>query len=81
MWKRCVTALGHPEIAEDPRFLTSKDRIANQAELVRMVTAVTQQFETEELLERLRSSDVISSAILTVDQMLMTNRHSLLECT
>jgi crotonobetainyl-CoA:carnitine CoA-transferase CaiB-like acyl-CoA transferase len=28
-WVRTVTALGHPELAEDPRFLKGSDRMAN----------------------------------------------------
>ena len=33
IWRRFCTALDRPELAQDPRYVTNKERIANYAEL------------------------------------------------
>lgn len=33
IWQRCAAAMGHPEWAQDPRFATNRQRMANRAAL------------------------------------------------
>ena len=69
MWKRFVKAMEHPELGEDPRFSTLESRIAHQTELVEAILAITSQFTTEQLANRLKEHDVICAPILTIDQL------------
>lgn len=39
MWEKLATAIGRPELIEDPRFLTNPDRVQNRAELEAIVGA------------------------------------------
>ena len=39
MWEKLATAIGRPELVEDPRFLTNPDRVQNRAELEAIVGA------------------------------------------
>lgn len=40
-WRELVKAMGRPELADDPRFLTNNDRLAHMAETVGLVEAWT----------------------------------------
>lgn len=40
-WRELVAAMGRPELADDPRFLTNNDRLAHMAETVALVEAWT----------------------------------------
>ena len=43
MWEKLATAIGHPELIDDPRFLTNPDRVRNRAELEAIVGAFFNQ--------------------------------------
>jgi len=46
LWRRFCEAVGRPELAEDPRFKTNRDRVKNREELVKMLEEI---FATKEV--------------------------------
>jgi formyl-CoA transferase len=58
LWAAAGRALGHPEWAEDPRFLRGADRLANRDELIALLESVTTTAPTAEWLERLHAAGV-----------------------
>jgi formyl-CoA transferase len=46
LWRRFCDAIGRPDLAEDPRFRTNKDRVKNREELVKMLEEI---FATKEV--------------------------------
>ncbi|HEU5216741.1 MAG TPA: CoA transferase [Gaiellaceae bacterium] len=61
-------ALGVPELAADPRFLTNPDRVANRAELVMLLEERTREREAAELLDALVAAGVPASPVQDVGQ-------------
>jgi crotonobetainyl-CoA:carnitine CoA-transferase CaiB-like acyl-CoA transferase len=61
-------ALGVPELAADPRFLTNPDRVANRAELVALLEERTRERESAELLETLVTAGVPASPVRDVGE-------------
>lgn len=43
MWEKLATAIGKPELVQDPRFLTNPDRVQHRAELEMIVAAFFKQ--------------------------------------
>lgn len=60
------TALGLTGAAGDPRFSTNPLRVAERAEVNRIVTEATSQFSTQALLELLRAAGVPCAPILDI---------------
>lgn len=57
-WKRLPAAVGRPDLADDPRFRSMKDRVENRAALVQELATV---FETESVshwIERIEGADI-----------------------
>ncbi|KUO91473.1 MAG: formyl-CoA transferase, partial [Pyrobaculum sp. OCT_11] len=46
LWRRFCDAIGRPDLAEDPRYRTNKDRVKNREELVKMLEEI---FATKEV--------------------------------
>jgi formyl-CoA transferase/CoA:oxalate CoA-transferase len=61
-------ALGVPELAGDPRFLTNPDRVANRPELLALLEARTRGRESSELLEALVAAGVPASPVHDVGE-------------
>jgi crotonobetainyl-CoA:carnitine CoA-transferase CaiB-like acyl-CoA transferase len=55
---RFVKLLGAPELARDPRFIDNAGRVANRAQLVPILTALTMSFSAADLLRRLEQAGV-----------------------
>jgi crotonobetainyl-CoA:carnitine CoA-transferase CaiB-like acyl-CoA transferase len=53
-WRALVAELGHPELAEDPRFATMEARRQHRPELTELLDAVFREDTTERWLARLR---------------------------
>jgi crotonobetainyl-CoA:carnitine CoA-transferase CaiB-like acyl-CoA transferase len=62
-WPRFCRALGLPALADDPRFATNGDRVANRTELVATVGACLEERSTDEWLTALGAADVPAGAI------------------
>ena len=61
--------LGAPEIAEDPAYRDNTARLANRAELVERLCALTAKFPREELLEKLEAAGVPAGPINNLEQV------------
>ncbi len=59
-------ALGHPELAVDPRFATSKDRVINRKEFNAVFHPLARSFKRADLLPKLDAASVPAGPINTV---------------
>jgi crotonobetainyl-CoA:carnitine CoA-transferase CaiB-like acyl-CoA transferase len=67
---RLAQALDVPELARDPRFVDNPTRVRNREVLVEALSALTREWKTADLLERLRVAGVPSAPILTLDAVM-----------
>ena len=58
--------LGVPEFAKDPRYIDNKARLANRAELVGKLTALTMKFNMQDLADKLEAVGVPAGPINTI---------------
>ncbi|QCP07258.1 CoA transferase [Micrococcus luteus] len=65
---RLVEQLGRPELAEDPRFLTMKDRNAHRGELGPLLEEALAAQSAGEWFEQLRDAGIPCSPILTLPE-------------
>jgi crotonobetainyl-CoA:carnitine CoA-transferase CaiB-like acyl-CoA transferase len=71
LWLRLINdVLGRPEWAEDPRFATLPDRMANIEELEREIEAITTTASTHDWIDRLDKAGVVGGPVLTYDEAL-----------
>lgn len=63
---RLAAAVGHPELAEDPRFIDNASRIANDAELDEIVAGWIRARAADEVLKAFEDADVVAGRIYTV---------------
>ena len=52
-WKILTQEMGQPELADDPRFLSNEDRVANRVEVEKAVSGWTRGLTKAELIDRL----------------------------
>ncbi|MGE3244939.1 MAG: CaiB/BaiF CoA transferase family protein [Beijerinckiaceae bacterium] len=65
-YRKLCDALKRPELADDPRFVTSKDRVLNRAEFNATFHPITKTFTRAELLPVLDATSVPAGPINTV---------------
>ena len=61
--------LGAPELAKDPRYIDNKSRLANRAELIGTLTALTLKFKMQDLADKLEAVGVPAGPINNLDQV------------
>jgi len=69
-WKKFCDAIKRPELAEDPRYRLTRDRMTNRAELEAMVEEILVQRSTAAWEGLFEQADVPASAILSVPEAL-----------
>ena len=69
-WKETCEVLGRPELASDPRYLTSEKRSQRRDELLAIINGVLGTRPANEWLEELLAKRVPCAPINTVDQVL-----------
>jgi len=69
IYRRFVTALGRPELADDSRFLTNPQRVAHRDVLVPLIEELTAPLTTDTLLARLIENSVPASPIRSVAEV------------
>jgi len=69
-WLKLARAVGLEWMTSDPRFAANKDRVANRAELERIVEETIAQHDREPLLKLLDEADVPATPVNTVDQVM-----------
>jgi len=57
-WQALCTAIGKPQLANDPRFRTAKDRKAHEDELEKLITAWTEQRNKWDVTRDLQAAGV-----------------------
>jgi crotonobetainyl-CoA:carnitine CoA-transferase CaiB-like acyl-CoA transferase len=69
-WERLLSVLNAPELADDPRFKTNRDRMAHRHELVEVLTRYFVESTTEEWLKVLEPAGLPVGPILSIPEML-----------
>lgn len=69
-WRRLCGLLGLPELAEDPRFRTSSDRVANRAEMKRALGDAFRRKTCADWLALLRGADILCSKVAAYRDLL-----------
>jgi crotonobetainyl-CoA:carnitine CoA-transferase CaiB-like acyl-CoA transferase len=70
MYPMLCELLGCPELGQDPRFKTGKDRMANLDELIDLLNARFRTRSTVEWLPRLEKAGIPSGPVLSIAEML-----------
>lgn len=68
-WENLVAALERPDLLQDPRFATNKDRIANSDALEETLSQTFQTRSTETWMHLLEQADVASGPVLNLEQV------------
>ncbi len=68
-FQKFCTAVGEDKLAEDPAYLTNKDRLARRDELVGKLCAATARWKRDELLDKLEAVQVPAGPINTLQQV------------
>ena len=70
-WERfCKAVLGHPAMAEDERFATNSDRVANREALDKEIEDVIKRLSAEEVIEGLEEAQIANARMRTVHDFL-----------
>jgi crotonobetainyl-CoA:carnitine CoA-transferase CaiB-like acyl-CoA transferase len=69
LWRRLCGAIEFPEWADDPRFVTNVERIANRETLDALLQRVFERRTADEWIERLSQAGVPCGPINTVDRI------------
>ena len=69
-FRAIAQAMGQPQIADDPRFCTNRDRNLHEVELRDLIAAWAGTLSRTEVLERLRHYDVPAAPVWTFDELL-----------
>jgi crotonobetainyl-CoA:carnitine CoA-transferase CaiB-like acyl-CoA transferase len=65
-FRACVTVLGLPDLADDPRYATNQARVSNRASLAAVMAEATATFTRDALLAALESAGVPAGPINSV---------------
>jgi len=68
-YKDFCKVLGAPELADDPAYLTNKERLAKRNELVGKLTALTKKVKRDDLLKALEAVQVPAGPINNLEQV------------
>jgi crotonobetainyl-CoA:carnitine CoA-transferase CaiB-like acyl-CoA transferase len=68
-YQMLCTVLGAPGLAKDPAYIDNKSRLANRAELVGKLTALTMKFKMQDLADKLEAVGVPAGPINNLDHV------------
>ena len=68
-YQKLCGVLGAPELAQDPSYLDNKSRLANRADIVGKLSALTVTFKMQDLADKLEAVGVPAGPINTLDQV------------
>jgi crotonobetainyl-CoA:carnitine CoA-transferase CaiB-like acyl-CoA transferase len=69
LWERCCRAIGRPELAQDPRFDSEANRVANRDALVPLLNSILAARPADEWLKRLEEAGVPAGRIKSVAEV------------
>jgi formyl-CoA transferase len=75
-WKKLCEFLGHPDMANEPRFATNADRFRHRDELRALLEAHLQEVDGEQLCHDLLAAGIPAGAVRAIPQVL-TDPHTL----
>jgi crotonobetainyl-CoA:carnitine CoA-transferase CaiB-like acyl-CoA transferase len=67
-WRRLCEAMGHVELADEPRYSTNALRVQNRAELVPKLEAIFRSRTVDEWISVLRKADVPAAPVNNLDR-------------
>ena len=70
MWINLCSAMGKPELADDPRFARNRDRVDNNAALRNEISAWTKGLTKQQVAELLAAEDVPGGPVLDTSELL-----------
>src|SRR5262252_5138627 len=68
-YQKLCGVLGAPELAQNPKYIDNKARLASRAEIVGKLSALTQARQSADLLDKLEAVGVPAGPINTLDQV------------
>jgi CoA:oxalate CoA-transferase len=68
-WQKFCTAVERPQLADDPRFRTNKDRTRNREELEAILVKITEAKRTDDWVELLENNAVPAGPVHSIDQV------------
>jgi len=68
-YREFCEALGHPELASDPRFVTNSERLRHRTELADTFGAITARWQSADLLAALKKAGIPSGPVNTYDEV------------
>jgi itaconate CoA-transferase len=75
-WVRfCADVLQSPQLANDPRFRTNSDRVANRRELDDIINEAVRVLPRSVLVERLDAAQIANAQMKTVDDFIHHPQH------
>jgi crotonobetainyl-CoA:carnitine CoA-transferase CaiB-like acyl-CoA transferase len=69
LWERCCRAIGRPELAQDPRFDSEANRVANRDALIPLLNSILAARPADEWLKRLEEAGVPAGRIKSVAEV------------
>jgi crotonobetainyl-CoA:carnitine CoA-transferase CaiB-like acyl-CoA transferase len=69
LWKRLATLMGHPELAEDPRYVDHHARGEHEDELDDLIGAWASQYTAAELDEKVNAAGVVCAAVYSAEDI------------
>jgi len=69
LYRRLLDAIGLPELAADPRFLTNPDRVANRAALTELLSERLRQDTRAAWLEKLAAANVPAAPVQDIGEV------------
>jgi formyl-CoA transferase len=70
MWINLCSAMGKPELADDPRFTRNRDRVDNNDALQNEISAWTKGLTKQQVAELLAAEDVPGGPVLDTNELL-----------
>jgi crotonobetainyl-CoA:carnitine CoA-transferase CaiB-like acyl-CoA transferase len=69
LYRKAITALGRPDLAEDPRFAINADRVRNRQALNALITEIVGQQPSAHWVAKLEAAGVPCAPAQTVDEV------------
>jgi crotonobetainyl-CoA:carnitine CoA-transferase CaiB-like acyl-CoA transferase len=69
MWQRLTTAMGRPELANDPRYAKTKSRDDHRAEVNALVSAWAKSIDTADLLLACEQAEAPAAKLLSISDI------------
>jgi formyl-CoA transferase len=68
-WGSMCQVIGHPELKDDPRFVTNSDRLANREALTKIISEAFLRRDAEEWLKELETAGIPCGSINTIPEV------------